>query len=127
MGLPPSANTPNLLQLWQWILTPLKFLHSYEQQCGDIFTINMTGGFKEAVFVSNPQTVQQLLTSDTKQFSAPGSSNGILQPLVGNRGVIQGGIAAHGAELFIYPIAIQAKVRARVQREVAGGFILLAF
>ncbi len=88
MSLPPSANTPNLIQLWQWVMTPLKFLHDYEQQCGDIFTINMTGGFEEAVFVSNPQTVQQLLTSDTKQFSAPGSSNGILQPFLGNRGVI---------------------------------------
>jgi cytochrome P450 family 110 len=88
MTLPPSSNAPNLIQLWQWIMTPLKFLHDYEQRCGDIFTVSMTGGFDGAVFVSNPQAIQQLLTGDTKQFSAPGEINGILQPFLGNKGTL---------------------------------------
>jgi cytochrome P450 family 110 len=32
--------------------------------------------------------VQQLLTTDTKQFAAPGSTNQILRPFLGDRGVI---------------------------------------
>ncbi len=86
--LPPSVNTPNFLQLWRWIITPLEFLHEYERECGDIFTVSMTGGFEGAVFISNPQAIQQLLTSDTKQFSAPGEINQILRPFLGSNGTI---------------------------------------
>jgi cytochrome P450 family 110 len=88
MTLPPSMTTPNLLQLWRWIMTPLDFLHRYDRECGDIFTVSMTGGFEGAVFINQPQAIQQLLTSDTKQFSAPGEINGILKPFLGSNGSI---------------------------------------
>ncbi len=88
MTLPPTITTPKLFQLWQWILNPLEFLHKYERQCGDIFTINIAGAFEGAIFISNPQAIQQLLTSDTKQFSTPGEANQILKPLLGNSGTI---------------------------------------
>lgn len=88
LTLPPSLTTPKFLQLWQWIITPLDFLHKYERQCGDIFTVSMTGPFEGAVFISNPQAIQQLLTSDNKQFSAPGEFNQILQPFLGSNGII---------------------------------------
>ena len=88
MTLPPTITTPKLFQLWQWILKPLEFLHKYERQCGDIFTVNIAGPFQGSIFISNPEAIQQLLTSDTKQFSAPGDANQILQPFLGNSGVI---------------------------------------
>jgi cytochrome P450 family 110 len=88
MTLPPTITTPKLFQLWQWILNPLEFLHNYERQCGDIFTVSMAGGFEGGIFISNPEAIQQLLTSDTKQFSAPGDANQLLQPFLGNSGVI---------------------------------------
>jgi cytochrome P450 family 110 len=88
MMMPPSVNAPNFLQLWSWIMTPLEFLHKYERECGDTFTVNMSGGFEGAIFTSNPAAIQQLLTSDTKQFSAPGETNQILQPFIGKNGVI---------------------------------------
>ncbi len=88
MSLPPSIGTNQHLQLWQWITNPLKYLHRSTQLCGDIFTVTMTGGFNNAVFLSNPQAIQQVLTNDTKQFIAPGASNQILQPFLGDRGVI---------------------------------------
>ncbi len=69
-------------------MTPLEFLHKYDRECGEIFTVNMPGGFEGAIFISNPAAIQQLLTSDTKQFSAPGETNQILQPFVGSNGVI---------------------------------------
>jgi cytochrome P450 family 110 len=88
MTLPPTITTPKLLQLWQWILNPLEFLHKYERQCGDIFTLSISGAFEGAIFISNPQAIQQLLTSDTKQFSTPGEANQILKPLLGNSGTV---------------------------------------
>ena len=88
MTLPPSIGTNQNIQLWQWITNPLKYLHDSERLCGDIFTVTMTGGFNNAVFINHPQTIQQVLTNDTKQFSAPGSINQILQPFLGDRGVI---------------------------------------
>jgi cytochrome P450 family 110 len=89
MTLPPTITTPKLLQLWQWILNPLEFLHKYNQQCGDIFTVSMAGPLEGGIFISHPETIQQLLTTDTKQFSAPGDANQILQPFLGSRGTIR--------------------------------------
>jgi cytochrome P450 family 110 len=88
MTLPPTINTPQVLQLWQWIVAPLDYLHRYDRECGDIFTVNMFSAFSGAVFITNPQAIQQVLTNDTKQLSAPGSSNQILKPFLGERGVI---------------------------------------
>jgi cytochrome P450 family 110 len=84
----PTINTPGAIQLWQWISNPLKYLDNYDRRCGDICQINMSGSLNKAVFISNPLTIQQVLTNDTKQFSAPGSINQILQPFLGDRGVI---------------------------------------
>jgi cytochrome P450 family 110 len=87
-ALLPTIDTPSPIQLWQWITAPLKYLHDCDRQCGDMFTVRMSGAFNGAVFISDPQAMQQLLTSDTKQFTAPGSSNQILKPFLGDRGVI---------------------------------------
>jgi cytochrome P450 family 110 len=88
MTLPPSNRTAKPLQLWKWIIDPLNYLHDYERECGDIFTVRMYSGFDRAVFTSNPQAIQQILTNDTKQFEAPGAINQILKPFLGERGVI---------------------------------------
>ncbi len=86
--IPPAVKTPNVIQLWRWITDPVQYLHNCDRQYGDIFTVNLAGLFKNVVFTSSPAIIQQLLTNDTKQFKAPGSLNTVLQPLVGNRGVI---------------------------------------
>ncbi len=88
MALPPTLDTLKPIQLGQWITNPLKYLHNYERECGDIFTLNMSGALDKTVFLSNPTAIQQVLTSDTKQFAAPGSINQILKPFLGERGVI---------------------------------------
>jgi cytochrome P450 family 110 len=84
----PTIESPGTLQLWDWIIKPLEYLHNYDRQCGEIFEVKMSGPLNRAVLTSNPQSVQQILTNDTKQFSAPGSINRILQPFLGDRGVI---------------------------------------
>lgn len=88
MALPPTLDTPKPIQLGQWITNPLKYLHTYNRECGDIFTLNMSGPLDRTVFLSNPTAIQQVLTRDTKQFAAPGSINQILKPFLGERGVI---------------------------------------
>lgn len=88
MPLPPTINSPKFLQLWEWIVKPLDYLHKYDRECGDVFTVNMSDVFSGAVFISHPQAIQQILTTDTKQLSAPGSINQILKPFLGDRGVI---------------------------------------
>jgi cytochrome P450 family 110 len=88
MTLVPDVKTSNAIQLWQWITNPVKYLHNCDRQYGDIFAVQMSGLFKGVVFVSNPAAIQQLLTSDAKQFIAPGSVNQILRPFLGNRGTI---------------------------------------
>lgn len=88
MNLLPTIDTPGTIQLWQWITEPLAYLHNYDRQCGDIFAVNMFGPLNRAVFISNPQSMQEVLTNDTKQFSAPGSTNQILKPFLGDRGII---------------------------------------
>ncbi len=86
--MPPSVKTPNAIQLWQWITNPVKYLHNCDRQYGDMFTVNWSSVFKDIIFISNPAAIQQLLTSDTKQFAAPGAANQILRPFLGDRGVI---------------------------------------
>ena len=84
----PAVKTPNAIQLWEWITDPVKYLHDCDRQYGDTFAVQMIGLFKGVIFTSSPAAVQQLLTSDTKQFASPGSINQILQPFLGDRGVI---------------------------------------
>jgi cytochrome P450 len=88
MNVIPSLSTPRFQQLFQWIFNPLKYLHECDRSCGDIFSVNVPGTLNGIVFISNPQSMQELLTNDTKQLSAPGSSNQILKPFLGQKGVI---------------------------------------
>ncbi len=88
MNVLPSLSTPRFQQLFQWILNPLEYLHECNRTCGDIFTVNMSGVFTGVVFTSDPKAIQQILTNDTKQLSAPGSGNRILKPFLGEHGVI---------------------------------------
>jgi cytochrome P450 family 110 len=83
----PEVKNPKAIQLWQWITNPVKYLNDCDRQYGDTFAVQMTGLFKDAIIISSPAAVQQLLTSDSKQFAAPGSVNTILQPILGDHGV----------------------------------------
>jgi cytochrome P450 family 110 len=88
MPLIPNVNIPKAIQLWQWITNPVRYLHNCDQQYGDIFAVHFSKLFDGVIFVSNPAAIQQLLTSDTKQFTAPGTANQLLKPLLGDRGTI---------------------------------------
>ena len=87
MTLPDGPKTLSFLQLIQWVTDPIGYMEANAQRYGEIFTATMDK-FDPMVFVSNPQAIQKILTNDTKQFTAPGELNKILQPLLGDYSVI---------------------------------------
>jgi cytochrome P450 len=88
MKLPDASKTPPFIQLIQWIADPIGYMEANAQRYGDIFTAQLGKKSHSLVFVSNPQAIQKILTNDTKQFTAPGELNRILQPLLGDYSVI---------------------------------------
>jgi len=80
----PGPKTPSFLQSLQWVFDPVSYLKSTHNRYPDIFmTRNLGLGSPTSVLVSHPQALQQLFTSDRKQFSVPVEFNRILQPLIG--------------------------------------------
>ncbi len=88
MELPIVSQTPPLFQRFQWIADPIGFMEAAARRYGDIFAVPVGLDYKPLVYVSNPQAIQELLTRDTKEFTAPGKFNKILQPLLGEYSVI---------------------------------------
>lgn len=84
--IPENKNLP-LFQLLNWIFAPFKFMETCAQKYGDIFKVNL--GTNKLVFISNPQLLEELLTNDTKKFTAPGEVNiPLFEPLLGKNSVI---------------------------------------
>jgi cytochrome P450 len=88
MKLPPGPQTPAFLQLIQWIADPVSYMEAAARRYGDIFTAKVLGNSGSFVFVSHPQALQQLLTNDRKQFTAPGETNKMLSCLVGDYSIV---------------------------------------
>ncbi|GAP96292.1 cytochrome P450 [Leptolyngbya sp. NIES-2104] len=85
---PPNAlSTPLLLQEWQWVADPVGYMENAAKQHPDMFSAGLLSG-RHLVFVNHPQAIQEVLTSDRKRFIAPGESNRILSPLIGDASVI---------------------------------------
>ncbi|MEG3436410.1 cytochrome P450 [Pannus brasiliensis CCIBt3594] len=91
----PGSSLPSAIQLARWILDPTGFLEDNARQYGDIFgaKVSLTG--EKIVFVSSPTALQQILTGDRKQFSAPGEVNRIISSLLGEYSVIMLSGEAH--------------------------------
>ncbi|MBP5971936.1 cytochrome P450 [Brasilonema sp. CT11] len=85
MKLPNGPQTPGLVQMLQWVFSPMSFMEACTKRYGDIFTLQLN---RPVVFVSNPAAMQQMLTSDTKQFEAPSDWNTPFEPMLGKNSVI---------------------------------------
>lgn len=83
MKLPTGPKTPAWLQSLQWITDPVGYMESTVKKYGDCFTTPFGAKSKTYIFISNPQANKQILSGDTKQFSAPGELNQILAYLLG--------------------------------------------
>lgn len=87
MQLPNGPQAPALWQTIHWIVNPFSYMEGCAQQYGDLFTVPLGEKFAPLVFVSNPQALQQILTSDTKEFDAPGEYNRLFEPLFGKQSI----------------------------------------
>ncbi|KAB8332613.1 cytochrome P450 [Scytonema tolypothrichoides VB-61278] len=85
MKLPNGPQTPGLVQMLQWVFSPMSLMEACTKRYGDIFTLQLS---RPVVFVSNPQAMQQMLTSDTKEFEAPSDWNTPFEPMLGKNSVI---------------------------------------
>ncbi|MEB3337270.1 MAG: cytochrome P450 [Leptolyngbyaceae bacterium] len=88
MTSPNSVQTPKFLQKIRWVFDPIGYMETAAQKFPDIFSAKVTGFGGNLIFVNHPQAIQEILTNDRKQYSAPGDLNSILQPLLGDYSVI---------------------------------------
>ncbi|NES87634.1 MAG: cytochrome P450 [Moorea sp. SIO2B7] len=85
MELINGPKTPSWLQKLQWITNPIGYMDSAAKNYGELFNGTVIGNYDPLLLVSNPQALQQIFTSDTKQFSAP--ANNLLQLILGNHSI----------------------------------------
>jgi cytochrome P450 len=92
MNLPNGPQSPSFVQILKFIINPISFTEACAKRYGDIFTLRLK---TPVVIVSNPQAIQQILTNDTKDFTAPSTGNKPFEPLMGKHSVIMASGAAH--------------------------------
>ncbi len=88
MVYPRLINEPVPLQFWRWVTDPLGYMDRAVKDNPDLFTAQLWRFGSTLIFVHHPEGVQQILTSDRKVFSAPGSVNRIIEPLMGSGSLI---------------------------------------
>jgi len=66
----------------------MSFLEHCAKVYGDIFTLKLRTKAPAFIVVSNPEALQQILTSDNKEISAPGELNRVFEYLLGKDSVI---------------------------------------
>jgi cytochrome P450 family 110 len=105
MKLPNGPQTPPLVQMLQWIASPMSYMEDCANRYGDIFILRIGKNYVPIVFVHSPEAMQEMLTRDTKQLEAPGEMNMILEPWVGSHSVItvSGGQHQRQRQLLLPP------------------------
>jgi len=86
--LPPGPRIPTALQAASWALRPLPFMDRCARRYGEIFTVRIRRD-RPWVFLTNPQHVKQVFTTDSELLRAgAGEANPLLEPLLGPRSVM---------------------------------------
>ncbi|MGI2902446.1 cytochrome P450 [Tolypothrix sp. VBCCA 56010] len=85
--LPDGPQTHPWIQTFQWLTRPLEYMEECTKRYGDIFTLNFRQNSAPQVFISNPQVIQQIFTTDPKLLDS-GEPAGIKSPLLGQYSLI---------------------------------------
>ncbi|TAF09222.1 MAG: cytochrome P450 [Nostocales cyanobacterium] len=88
MHLPTGPQTPAFLQILRWVFSPMSYMEACAKTYGDTFSLKLDTNSDPIFFTSNPQAIQQILTSDTKELEAPGELNSLFEFLLGKKSVI---------------------------------------
>ncbi|MEH1975142.1 MAG: cytochrome P450 [Nostoc sp.] len=87
LKLPNGPQTHPWVQTYQWLTNPLEYMEACAKRYGDIFTLRIGPVFSPQVFISNPQAIQQIFSTDPKQLDS-GASAGIKAPLLGDQSLL---------------------------------------
>ncbi|MBE9106004.1 cytochrome P450 [Nostoc cf. edaphicum LEGE 07299] len=87
LKLPNGPQTHPWVQTYQWLTNPLEYMEACAKRYGDIFTLRIGPVFTPQVFFSNPQAIQQIFTTDSKQLDS-GEQAGIKSPLLGRQSLL---------------------------------------
>ena len=86
--IPSASQASSLVQTIQWISDPIGYMDKATQRHGDMFFGTISLSMDKLVFVNHPQALQQILTRDRQEFSAPGDINQMLSMLFGDTSVL---------------------------------------
>ncbi len=86
--IPSAFQASSFVQTIQWLRDPIGYMERAVERYGDLFTGTISLNMDDLVFVNHPQAVQQLLTHDRQEFSAPGKINQRLSMLFGDTSVL---------------------------------------
>lgn len=87
LQLPEGPQTHPWLQTYRWISSPLEYMEACTQRYGDMFTLRLAPTFTPQVFISNPQAIQQIFSTDPKYFDS-GEAAGFKSPLLGHQSLL---------------------------------------
>ncbi|MEH2274208.1 MAG: cytochrome P450 [Nostoc sp.] len=87
LKLPNGPQTHPWVQTYQWLTNPLEYMEACAKRYGDIFTVQLRQNVAPEVFISNPQAIQQIFTTDPKQLDS-GESAGVKSPLLGQQSLL---------------------------------------
>ncbi|MEH2361021.1 cytochrome P450 [Nostoc sp.] len=87
LKLPNGPQTHPWVQMYEWLTNPLEYIEDCAKRYGDIFTLHLGQNFTPQVFISNPQAIQQIFTTDPKQLDS-GEPAGVKSPLLGRQSIL---------------------------------------
>jgi cytochrome P450 family 110 len=85
--LPDGPQTHPWKQTLQWLKSPLEYMEACNKNYGEIFTLRIGPVFGPQVFISNPQAIQQIFSTDPKYLDS-GEPAGVKSPLLGTQSLI---------------------------------------
>src|SRR5919202_3593294 len=87
LKLPDGPQTHPWLQTLQWLSDPLEYMEACAKRYGDIFTLRIGPVFTPQVFISNPQAIQEVFSTDPKLLDS-GEEAGIKSPMIGRQSML---------------------------------------
>ncbi|GAC1439108.1 MAG: cytochrome P450 [Solirubrobacteraceae bacterium] len=87
MSLPPGPRAPGVVQSYRWALQPTQLMERCAEQFGDTFTVRLAPGRRDLVFLSHPQDIKTLFTTDP-EIAPSGTANSPIAPLLGPNSVL---------------------------------------
>ncbi|HEY9672909.1 MAG TPA: cytochrome P450 [Waterburya sp.] len=85
--LPDGPQTLPWLQTIQWFANPSGYMEACAQRYGDMFTLRIGPVFTPQVFISNPQAIQEIFSTNPKQLDS-GEEAGFKSALLGQQSIL---------------------------------------